>query len=148
MFLDELCAEVRNYFVNNPQNDIIRGEFNVSNGSLACQAIGYGQYYRILGSRYNDGIHKHGFELLDDEEFAGEVWLMSVPRDFIALAHDIEEWNDKTGTVLNSPYTSESFGGYTYSKPTGTSSNGGIGAYNWKNQFATRLSRWRKVMPP
>lgn len=149
MFLDELCAEVRNYFVRDLNKDILRGTFKVSDGRIVCPEIVTGQYYRIVDSRLNDGIHRSGYEMLDDEEFDGEVWLMRVPLDFIQLASEIEDWVSANAETLNSPYTSESFGGYSYSKPSGGSAgNGGGVAYNWKNQFASRLSRFRKVMAP
>lgn len=147
MFLDELCAEVRNWFVRQDGKGILRGEFTIQNGDIANLPVTFGQYYRILGSALNDGIHKRGQEILSDETFDGEIWLMRVPLDFIQLADEIENWNEENADAMNSPYTSESFGGYSYSKQTGgTTGNGGGVAYTWKNQFASRLSRYRRLM--
>lgn len=149
MFLDELCAEVRNYFVRDLDKDIIRGTFTAKDGSIAYPSITDGQYYRIVGSVYNDGIHCKGDELLEDETFDGEIWLMHVPMDFVMLANEIENWQTANAETLNSPYTSESFGGYSYSKGSGgTTANGGATAYGWRNQYAARLNRYRKLVAP
>jgi hypothetical protein len=67
---------------------------------------------------------------------------MAIPKDFLALAKEIEDWQAKYGDVLNSPYTSESFGGYSYSKASGK--NGG-GAVTWQDAFATRLNLYRRI---
>lgn len=145
MFLDELCAEVRNYFVR----DIIRGTFTAKDGSIAYPSVVEGQYYRIVGSIHNDGIHRKGEELLEDEVFEGEIWLLKIPIDFVLLANEIEGWQAANSETLNSPYTSESFGGYSYSKASGgTTASGGSTAYGWRNHFAARLNRYRKLVAP
>lgn len=109
------------------------------------------QYYRIIGSIFNDGVHKRGEEILSDEAFFGSVWSMAVPPTVIELADEIEAWISKYGGVdgtLMSPYSSESFGGYSYTKSSGGSGTGGYGngsAPNWREMFADRLNRWRKI---
>ena len=87
-------------------------------------------------------------EALVDEVFIGGVWLMAVPRDFLNLVADIEAWNDKYGGVdsaAQSPFSSESFGGYSYSKGSSGSGSGGGAAITWQNNFRSRLNRWRKI---
>lgn len=111
------------------------------------------QYFRIMGSVFNDGVHQKGLgsDALHDETFYGSVWAMAVPPSVIALAEEIEKWQEKYGSVDSasmSPFNSESFGGYSYSKSTGGGSyygDGASGGNGWKSAFADRLNRWRKI---
>jgi hypothetical protein len=50
------------------------------------------------------------------------------------------EWELANADSINSPYQSESFGGYSYSKESG-----GEGGMNWKTHFANELWKWRKI---
>lgn len=145
--LTELCAFLKNYFLRDGTNDLHSGTFTIENGSIeALDFLQPGQYYRIAGSVFNDGVHKYGdtsenAELLVDETFSGVVWAMAVPPTVIALAGEIAEWNTANAAALSGPYQSESFGGYSYSK--GTSTNGG--AYSWRDAFAARLTPYRRL---
>ena len=137
MFLAELCAEVRNYF----ETDKRFGDFTISGGTFApSDFIKDGQYFRIVGSTFNDGVYRCPATGMTDETFTGAVWAMSVPPDFIALSDEIEEYNNSDAGKA-SPYTSESFGGYSYTKAT--DSNGA--PVGWQKAFASRLSLWRKI---
>ena len=69
---------------------------------------------------------------------------MAVPPSVIALAADIDEWNEKNAEALSSPYTSESFGWYSYTKAT-TGGVGTSGAFTWRDQFASRLAKWMRL---
>lgn len=145
--LSELCKELNNWF-NNNQPKYFGKNIRIENGRLDGfdDALQEGQYYRIIGSLFNDGVHKFGSEHLEDETFQGAVWAMAIPSEVIALAEDIEAWKEKYQSVDSpamSPYNSESFGGYSYSKSTGGSSDGGAGT--WQAVFATRLNNWRKL---
>lgn len=140
--LTELCAEIRNYFLTHREDDIHAGEYSIIDGEIELPFLLKGQYFRICGSALNDGVHKYGEEILLDETFAGSVWAMSVPKSFLALADEIESWVEKNAETLSSPYTSESFKGYSYTKAT--SANGSAG-YSWKDNFATRLNAWRRI---
>ena len=135
-----ICAEIRNYFLTHREADIHGGTFKIENGGLNVDFLKNGQYFRILGSALNDGVHQFPAEL-QDETFEGTVWAMSVPPDFVALVEEIDAWVRSNGNALNSPYTSESFGGYSYSKATGA--NGG--AYTWRDHFAARLNGYRRI---
>lgn len=143
--LTELCRECRNYFLRNRENDIHTGTFEINGGDIEpLSFLTNGQYYRIVGSVFNDGVHKYGDpfdEALTDERFDGAVWAMYVPPAFVALAEEVEKWQADHAEALAGPYQSESFGGYSYSK--GASANGG--AYTWADQFAGQLKNWRRV---
>lgn len=142
--LTELCAELKNYFLRDREADIHYGEYTISGGSIDLPFLLNGQYFRIVGSVLNDGVYQYPVDGLTDEEFSGAVWAMAVPPSVIALAADIEAWNAKNAEALASPYTSESFGGYSYTKASGASS-GGSGAFTWRDQFASRLAKWRRL---
>lgn len=140
--ITEICHEVKNWFAFDEDKNI--GTFVISGGvitpSLDLQS---NQYYRIIGSVFNDGVHKYGdaSDALTDETFTGAVWFMRVPKEFLDLVDEISTWSTNNATALNSPYQSESFGGYSYSKASGNNGKG----YTWKDAFGSRLNRWRKV---
>lgn len=145
MMLNELCQELKNYF--DKAQPKFFGQIVVEDGKITNEeflaAIKPNQYFRIVGSIFNDGVYCFKEELsLEDETFDGAIWLMAIPKDFLALATEIEDWQTKYGDALNSPYTSESFGGYSYSKASGK--NGG-GAVTWQDAFATRLNLYRRI---
>lgn len=144
--LTELCQELRNWF----ELDRRKGTFTISGGALTADFLVEGQYFRIKGSIFNDGVHQYGgTDELTDETFTGEVWAMGIPKAVIELAGEIEAWKNKyegVDSASMSPYTSESFGGYSYSKGTGgVSVNGKDISTGWKAVFASRLNRWRKI---
>lgn len=140
--LTELCAELKNYFLRDQSRDIHSGTFEISEGSIDLSFLINGQYFRIVGSIRNDGVYKYPAYGLRDETFTGAIWAMAVPPTVVELAADIEKWTLDNAETLNSPYTSESFGGYSYSKASGAN---GVGAYSWRDQFASRLSKWRRL---
>lgn len=141
MMLSEIFAYLKNYFV--ADGDVHTGRYKISNGKIEpLNFLKDGQYFRIVGSALNDGVYKYGEETLIDENFDGSVWAMRVPADFVILASEIVAWRDKNADTLNSPYQSESFGGYSYSKGNSAS---GTGAYGWQDQFAARLNPYRRL---
>ena len=155
MMLEELCRELNNWFDENPKDGSKRhyfGEYAIENGALDLTEIGIqtGQYFRIIGSVFNDGVYQYPATGLTDETFDGAVWAMAVPPSVIALSAEIEAWQEKYGGVDSyamSPYTSESFGGYSYSKPRGGSGSDSSdsGSGTWQSVYANRLNKWRKI---
>ena len=149
MMLTELCHELNNWF----DRKRFVGEFTVSGGQITSNdgddlGLLEGQYFRIIGSVFNDGVHVYPAADLSDESFDGAVWTMAVPSDFIRLANEIEAWQAKYGAIDSqamSPYTSESFGGYSYSKSSGSSSSGASSVNTWQSTFASRLNKYRKI---
>ena len=137
MDLTNLCAELRNYFETKKRF----GTFTISGGSISpSDFLQDGQYFRIVGSVFNDGVHRHPAHDLTDETFDGAVWAMAVPPAVIELLQKIQEFDAATA---NSPtaYISESFGGYTYTKAT---DENGLPA-GWRSVFKSELNRWRKL---
>lgn len=147
MGLDVLCAELKNYFIKD-RSAIRLGDFEVKDGMVSpLDFLKQGQYFRIVGSDLNDGVYLYNGEPMDlkDEVFNGAIWAMSVPPIVLALAADIEDWRAKNEALDSenmTPYTSESFDGYSYSK--GGNSRGGT-ATSWQSQFADRLKPYRRL---
>ena len=152
--LTQVCNYVHNYF----ERDYFEGEYEITGGAITLSFLTVGQRFRIMGSTANDGIytyHAPGVIWNDDnskavtlvnETFKGVIVGMSVPRDVIELVGEINAWVTANADSLNSPYSSESFGGYTYQKATGsTGANGGTNVFGWQDQFKARLNAYRKI---
>ena len=139
MILIEICAELRNWFV--VPNGVHVQTYTISGGSIApLDFLQDGQYFRIVGSVFNDGVYQYPATSLTDEVFEGAVWAMSLPPDLIALSAEIEEYNKSAGKP--SVYTSESYpNGYSYTRATDAS---GV-PLSWQKAFSSRLSKWRKL---
>lgn len=133
--IDEICASLHNYFAV----DIVPGEYTVNDGEITLPFLAAGQFFRVVGSVFCDGVYRCGDKLPADETFDGAIWALAIPPAFEAVAAEIEEWKQKNAEVINSPYQNESFGGYSYSKGTGSDS------VSWQGVFASRLNRWRKI---
>ena len=144
--LTEVCANIKNYFLH----DKYTGTFNITSGTAPLDSLLEGQYFRIVGSVLNDGVFQNtaaDLANLRAETFKGEIWSMSVPRDFEQLCEDIAAWrtkNEALDSANMSPFTSESFGGYSYSKGS-SGSNGGASGTTWQAQFRSRLNTYRRI---
>jgi hypothetical protein len=128
--LERVLATAHNWF--DYRRD--RGEFVIENGVLQDINLADGQYFRIVGSLFNDGLHKAAATDLIDETFTGAVWYLAVPVYVQELAERVSEW------CANNPETdktSESFGGYSYSKGGNTT--------GWAKAFASELANFRRV---
>lgn len=140
--IDEICTELKNWFVTDGDKHF--GAFTISDGQIApSNFLQQGQYYRVIGSVFNDGVHRYGDDTdkLTAETFKGAVWAMRVPYAVVQLSVEIDNWVKNYGEILASPYTSESFAGYSYSKVTSASG----GTVTWQDNFRSRLNKWRKI---
>ena len=161
--LTELCGWLKNWF----EVEKCYGSFKIVDGHISFAdgtelPLQNGQHFRIIrktdkndGSVFNDGVYQflppEGEPLPDspstlkDEEWKGSVWCLAIPNDLIELSEEIAKWQEKNGSLDSaamSPFNSESFGGYSYSKSSGAESTGGTG---WQSVFGNRLARYRKV---
>lgn len=152
--LTEICQYLHNWFNRKPDGSEYpkySGTFTISGDAIVELAgkLAEGQYIRIMGSLFNDGVHKLGSDALEDEVFDGAVWSMAVPPVMVELSEDIASWQYKYGSVDSeamSPFNSESFAGYSYSKSSGVSSNGSSkNPSTWQSVFEARLAPWRKL---
>lgn len=155
LILTDICQELRNWF--DRYEDKFTGNFVISGGVISGDSefeLKPNQYFRIIGSAFNDGVHKYTQNVEDDnlvdEEFEGVVWAMAVPPSVVALSEEIDAWLEKYGGAngaMRSPYQSESFGGYSYNKASGGSGgeSGGGSSGSWQSVFANELNKWRKI---
>lgn len=140
--LEELMRECRNWF--KVPDGAYSGTFTIKDGSIALPFLAVGQYFRIIGSVFNDGVYQYGADSLTDETFNGVVWALSVPAAFVSLADDVEAWRNKYENAAYSPFQSESFAGYSYTKSSASGNSGGS-VTGWQSVFAARLNKWRKI---
>lgn len=138
--LEQLLRQIKNYFVA----EKYFGVYKIEKGSITLPFLFEGQYFRIIGSVFNDGIYQYPVSTLTDEEFDGAIWALAIPPEVISLADEIKNWQEKYGESANSPYQSESFGGYSYTAKS-NNSMGGNKSFTWKDAFASRLNDWRKI---
>lgn len=141
MNIEEYCAEIKNYFVINPDKDINFGTFEIADTTITLPFISENQYFRIVGSKFNDGVYKYDNRLqLVDETFIGAIWAMSVPKGFINAVSLADSY------LENHPFArdiqSESFGGYSYTRG-GSSLNTGFGYL--PEHISKALNRYRKL---
>ena len=138
--LEDILRHLNNWFLV----DIHEGAFTVENGSIALPFLQTNQHFRIIGSVFNDGLHQYPAADLTDETFTGTVWALAVPKAVLTLASEIDEWQKKFGDAVASPYTSESFGGYSYTKSNGGKADTSA-VTGWQDAFRSRLNAWRKL---
>ena len=147
LILTEVCEYLNNYFWEKK----IAGHFLIHEGDISINGIKEGQYFRIIGSTFNDGVHKYPIDTeeapLIDEEFDGFIWTMAVPATVIAISSDIGKWQDEYGSADSaamSPFNSESFSTYSYSKSGSGNANSGSNT-TWQDVFGGRLNKYRKL---
>ena len=135
--LNEICAEINNYFDN---GDTFNGIITIENGVINEPIpIDEGQYIRIQGSTMNDGAYCYNSGGLQDESFKGSVTVMCLPKGFQNLIADISDWKKNNAKQLNGIFQSESFGGYSYTLDTAG------GRASLKGVFGSRLNCYRKI---
>ena len=120
-----------------PVKELYGGEFKIENGSIELPFLLDGQYFRIVGSVFNDGVHQYPAQNLKDEVFRGAIWTLAISDEFVELVDEIDKWQKENEKAVQSPYQSESFGGYTYTLKENVPS--------WKTAFSSRLNQWRKI---
>lgn len=135
--LETVLQSLNNWFL--VPDGVHAGEFTVQGGQITLPFLQTGQYFRVVGSVFNDGLHQYPVADLTDETFTGSVWALAVPKAVIELAEEIDAWQTKNGDP--GPFTSESFGGYSYSKATNASGM----AVGWQDVFKSRLNDWRRI---
>lgn len=137
--LDEVMRHLRNYFI--VPDGVHNGTYNIEGGEISLPFLSAGQYFKIEGSVFNDGVYRYPASGLIDEVFIGSVWALAVPKSFLQTVQDIETYVEKTGSVP-SVYQSESFAGYSYSRAVNTQTGQAV---TWKDVFRSRLNQWRKI---
>lgn len=137
MMLEKIIAYLNNDFRVSDDEPETR-KWEIVGGTLTVSDVRDGQYVRIFGSVFNDGVYKYPLAGLTDETFTGCVIPLAIPRVILTLAEEIETWSEKNQPTV---FTSESFGGYAYSKAT--KANGT--AAGWREVFADDLKPYKKM---
>lgn len=128
--------------------------YTVESGHIVLPFLQSGQHFRIVGSVFNDGLYIYGDAIKDgdgndadlkDETFSGVILALAVPKAVVELSKEISAWQEKYGDAVANPYSSESFGGYSYTKSTMADAESGSAAAGWQGAFAARLNHWRKI---
>lgn len=133
----DVMRHTRNFF---PDTSSAKdGRWEIAESALDLPFVLPGQYFLIEGSALNDGVHKAPATDLTDEIFSGSITPLRVPAAFIDLVERIDAYRVENATV--SPYASESFGGYSYSKATNAKGK----VAGWKDVFASELKGWKKL---
>ena len=138
--LEQVLMNIRNWFP--VKGGIHSGTFTIKDGGITLPFLADGQYFRICGSVFNDGLHQYNVLDLTGETFNGTIWALAIPKAVIELADEISKWQEKNGEAAASPFSSESFGGYSYSKATDSASGGAV---TWQSAFRSRLNAYRKL---
>lgn len=146
--IDEICGHIKNYFCDDKDKHfgifVLKADGTISRSNGAGIApidfLKEGQYFRIIGSDLNDGVYSYPNKTLKAETFDGAIWAMKVPQAFFKVVNEIQTYQE-SDEAKPSAYTSESFGGYSYSKATGTDG----APIGWQQVFAKRLNQWRKI---
>ena len=86
--LTEICQDLRNWYVL----DTYSGSFSISDGNIITDKLIEGQYFRIMGSIFSDGVHKYPSTDLPSETFTGALWAIAIPARVIKLAQDVHDW--------------------------------------------------------
>lgn len=143
LLLTEICEYLNNYFWTKKA----RGTFTITEGAIELPWMKDGQYFRIIGSDLNNGVHLYPATDLQEETFEGEIWAMAVPQTVIALASEIKDWQAKYGGATSpamSPFNSESFNNYSYSK-SGSGIAGSGSNVTWQDVYGGRLNKYRRL---
>ena len=102
--LETVLMYLNNWFVVGRYDDT----YTIEDGGIALPFLVDGQYFRIVGSLFNDGVYQYPAELTD-ETFTGSVWELAIPKALLSTVDEITAWTAKNGD--SGPYTSERFGG-------------------------------------
>lgn len=132
--LEKVLQHIKNWF----PVAIYPDKYTIEDGGLVLPFLQDGQYFRICGSVFNDGLHKYPAEL-KNETFDGTVWALAVPPALVELSEEIGTWQKTHGNP--GAYSSESFGGYSYTRATNANGQ----AVTWKDAFRSQLNEWRKL---
>lgn len=142
--LEQVLTHIHNWFrVRDDVDGIHPGEYTIQDGAITLPFLQDGQYFRIIDSVFNDGLHRYGpdMEALTDETFDGAVWALAIPKAVVDLATEMAEWQEKYGAKAAGVYQSESF--INYSRTLKTNKNG-ESVTVW-DVFKDRLKPYQKI---
>ena len=119
--LEQVLLSLRNWFVADKRT----GRVRIEDGRLvppAALGLKEGQYVRITGSTFNDGLHAWPYNGLTDEEFVGTVWALAIPRAVVDLANEIARGTTSTPRSWTARTHPRASAGYSYTRVGGDGS--------------------------
>lgn len=164
--IESLCAEAHNYFETSKEIN----DYAIENGIISLPFLSENQFFRIVGSKFNDGIYIYSENFIIRDATWEDV--LSDHPDWKALSE--KDW----GNIKHYALTDEEFHGGIWpmrmpraflslakevheynlseaSKPSPYASENISGHYSytkgspsdnaWQNVFRSKLNRWRKV---
>lgn len=141
--LEQVLTHLNNWFL--VPDGIHEDTYTIKNGGITLSFLQNGQFFRICGSVFNDGLYLYDAEMMNelkDETFTGEIWALAIPKAVISLSNDIDNWEQKNGDAAASAFQSESYAGYSYTKATDAQTGCAV---TWQSAFRSRLNQWRKL---
>lgn len=165
--IEALCAECNNYH----DTDRIIGTFTIENGSIALPFLRENQFFRIVGSTWNDGVYIYSQDSfivrsstweevmngnLNWEEVRAKTWGDLVEHDLVDEVFYGAIWPMRMPRAFLE--LSKKIAEYNESdaakvSPFTSESISGHYSYtkaspsdnSWEKVFASKLKRWRKV---
>lgn len=142
--ITRMCTILHNFFTD--KNHIFYNIYTIPDNILNNNFINKGQYFRITGSCFNNGVYcniSEDLKRLKNETFKGSIWVMDVPPDFISLCEEVERFNAKIAELSGNfrGYSAESWGGYSYNLPTSAPSY----MHDWQYKIKQAMNAYRKI---
>jgi hypothetical protein len=144
--LTNLCQDLKNWFEDRDVKYI--GQITLAeNGDVFCNGVKIGleegEYYRVIKSKFSDGIHIYPDADTRPESFDGAVWPLRINPAFLQEAQQLGLWDSTTGKKLRGPYSSEnlSASGYSYTMRSAYD----IAKATLRSAFPEFFSRWGKI---
>jgi hypothetical protein len=153
----EVMREVRNFF----DVSVERREFVLSKGKISLSGkYEVGQYILLTGSLLVNGVYRvaavsRGRYTLDlptgqaggaeiDEKWAGIVYGLAVPPEFVKLCEEIQKFDESSG---NNNIVSETvIGVHSWTRATRTDGSRAKGVpVTWRDMYADRLNHYRRM---
>ena len=164
--IEALCADTHNYFIESMHH----GDFTIENGNISLPFLVEGQFFAIVGSKFNDGVYIYLDSYIirdatwDDVLKDNPNWGAITDEEWGTLRHHelIDEtfhggiWAMRLPTAfLQLAKEIEEYNASDAAKPTGYTSESISGHYSytkaspedtaWQKVFSSKLKRWRKV---
>ena len=164
--IEALCAETHNYH----ELERVINDYAIENGNISLPFLVDGQFFRIVGSKFNDGVYIY----TQDYILRDATWedVLNDNKDWSSLTE--EEWgNLKHVELIDEEFHGgiwamrmpraflslaqeiESYNSSEASKPSPYTSESISGHYSytkaspsdssWEKVFASKLKRWRKA---
>lgn len=97
--IESICAETHNYF----ESDKVIADYAIENGLISLPFLSEGQFFRIVGSKFNDGVYIYAEKYIIRDASWNDV------------LNDNEDWQEITdgiwGNLKHSELVDESFHG-------------------------------------